>query len=64
MATLEERVTDLENNFHDFTTWVVFWDGNKYNYGTIRYCKRNSIAYLPTEYVNAAEARRAARGMD
>lgn len=64
MPTLEERVTDLENNFHDYTTWVVFWDGNKYDYRTIRYCKRFGIDYLPTEYFNAGEARAAARSMN
>lgn len=28
MPTLEERVTALENNYHDLFTWVVYFDAN------------------------------------
>ena len=28
MPTLEERVTALENNYHDIFTWVVYFDPN------------------------------------
>ena len=63
MPTLEERVTALEERLHDYTTWVVFWDGNRYTYSNIGYCKAYGIDYLPTEYPSAALARQAARGM-
>lgn len=63
MPTLEERVTAIEERLHDYTTWVVYLNGNKYDYANIGYCKAYNIDYLPTEYPSAALARQAARGM-
>ena len=59
LQELEERVDELENELHKHTTWVRYFDTdyNKWMYGTIAFCERLSIPYLPTEYSSAFEAR-------
>ena len=63
---LDQRLTALENAFHDYTTWVVFWDNDqgKYRYSNIGHCKYYNIQYLPTEYRCAGDAYAAARAMN
>ena len=63
MPTLEERVTALEERMNNLTKWVVYFDGNKYQYCNLGYAKRYSISYEPTSYDCAEDARHAARTM-
>lgn len=59
LQELDTRLTNLEIKVHNQHTWVVYWDNNKNRYfaSTITWCKRNNIAYLPTEYPCAQDAR-------
>ena len=66
VQTLNTRVQDLETALHDFRKWVVFYDSGAeiYRYCNIGYCKAYQIAYLPTEYPNATQARAAANALN
>lgn len=57
MPTLEERVTALEQKVENLSTWVIYWDGDKYRYCNLGHAKRYSINYDPTMYSCANDAR-------
>lgn len=66
LAEFEKRVEQFEKDMNDYRKWVVFYDSRsgRYRYGTISYCKLYQIQYLPTEYINATEARAAAQKLN
>lgn len=63
---LDQRLSALELSFHDYTTWVIFYDSQegRYRYSNIGHCKYYGITYLPTEYRCARDAYEAARAMN
>ena len=66
MPTLEERVTALEEELHDYTTWCVYYDTSDHKYKPYRisFCKHYGITPEPGEYFKYEDAKRAADQMN
>lgn len=57
MSQIDDRVTALEQKLENLSKWVIYWDGDKYQYCNLGHAKRYSINYDPTKYDCAHDAR-------
>lgn len=64
MSQIDDRVTALEIQMENLSKWVIYWDGEKYQYCNLGYAKREHINYDSTKYDCAADARAAAMALN